>query len=149
MIRIHYKYDHTLFNHLQSMANNGVLPKHLVHFTIPICAAFLYGKATKLPFNTKTTQFSNYSKPVTSVGDCVYVKIFLSSTPVLIALMSIFLVHRRYQYARVFVDHRYNMTYIHLIKTQTVYEVVEDKKYFEAYAESHGVDINHYHSNNE
>ena len=29
MIQMHYKYVHTLFNHLQAMATNGLLPNHL------------------------------------------------------------------------------------------------------------------------
>ena len=74
--------------------------------------------------------------------------VFVSSTTGLIAQMYVFLTRQRYQYACVFLDHNYDLTYVHLLKFQTVYKAVETKEAFDAYAESHGVDIKHYHAEN-
>ena len=84
----------------------------------------MYGKTTKCPHKTNMEQSINDSKPVASVGDCVYFSLLVSSTPGLIAQMSRFLMHHRYHYACVFVDNNYYFTYVHLLKTQTGDEVV-------------------------
>ena len=47
-----------------------------------------------------------------------------------------------------FVDHHYYFTYIHVIIYQTGDKVVKAKESFEAYWESHGVDIKHDHAKN-
>ena len=47
-----------------------------------------------------------------------------------------------------FVDRHYNFTHIHSLKYQTGDEADEAKEYFEEYAESHGIEIKHYHSDN-
>ena len=44
-------------------------------------------------------------------------------------------------------DH-YDVTYVHPLKFQTGDESVEAKEVFEAYAESHGFYIKHYHAEN-
>ena len=45
-------------------------------------------------------------------------------------------------------NHHFDFTCIHLLKSQTGDEAVEAKKYVEAYAESHGFEIKDYHVNN-
>ena len=148
ILQIHYKYVHTHFNCLQDMSTNGVLTKLLVYCPFTVCTACLYGKATKSCCNTKTARSMNKSKPVELVGDSVSVNVLVSRILGLIAQISGFLTHQRYQYARVFVDHHYEFTYIHLLKYQIVDESVEAKQDFEAYVESHGVDIKNYHPEN-
>ena len=59
-----------------------------------------------------------------------------------------FLTRQRYEYECVFVDHQYDFTYIHLLKVHTVDELFESKEAFKEYAESRGVNINHYHAEN-
>ena len=44
-------------------------------------------------------------------------------------------------------DHS-DFKYVHPLKFQTGDEAVEAKEAFEAYAETHGVDIKHYHAEN-
>ena len=63
------------------MAINGVIPKCLVDFPLPVCAACLYVKETKLPCKTKTEISINENRLVASVGDCVSVNVLVSSTP--------------------------------------------------------------------
>ena len=47
-----------------------------------------------------------------------------------------------------FVDHHSDFTYVHILKSQTGYELVEAKEAFESYTESNGFDIKHYHDDN-
>ena len=47
-----------------------------------------------------------------------------------------------------FLYHHYESANVHLLKSQTGDEEVEEKEDFEAYAESNGVDIKHYHAGN-
>ena len=85
-----------------------------------------------------------------SVGDYVSDDILVYSTPDLIANMSLFITHEpyHYYYACVFADNNSDFTYIHLLKSQTGYEAAEEKENFEAYEESHCVDIKYYHADN-
>ena len=64
----------------------------------------------------------------------------------LIAQMSGCITCQRYQYICIFVDHHSDFTYIHLINTQSGYELFEAKEAFEAFTESHGVNIKNYHA---
>ena len=43
ILRMNYKYGRTYFNHLQSMATNGDLPKLLAGCPFPVCAACING----------------------------------------------------------------------------------------------------------
>ena len=121
---MHYKYLHTNFNRLQSMSNNIFLQNSLTSFTFPVCASFLYGKATKCPLNTKTARSINEYKPVASVGGFVYFNVFVSITPDLIAHMSRNIIFQRYHYSCVFVGHNSDLTYLHLLKSKTGDEAV-------------------------
>ena len=127
---------------------NGFLKKRLVACTVPVCASCLYGKATKIPCNTKTERSINKSKLIASVGECVSMNVLVSSTPEPIDNMYGFIMHQHYQYACVFVDYHSDFKYIHILKYQTVDEEVEANEDFEAYAESHGVDTKQYHAEN-
>ena len=62
--------------------------------------------------------------------------------------MSGFIKRHCYQYTCVFVDHNYDFKYVHILKSQTVDESVKAKEAFEAYSETHGVNIKHYHTDN-
>ena len=79
---------------------------------------------------------------------CISVDLLVSITLSLIVNMSRFLTRQRYQYACMFAYHNYDFKYVHILKSQTVYEAVEAKEYFEENTESHGVEIKHYHDEN-
>ena len=72
----------------------------------------------------------------------------VSSTPGLIAQMAGFLTKKRYKYACVFVDHQSDFSYVHLMQSQSTDEAIAAKQAFEVYAESHGVEVKHYHADN-
>ena len=125
MPQINYKNDHTPFNCLQSMATNGVLPNRLEYCPHAVCAACLYGKATKVPHKAKIAISINEYKPVVSVGDSVYIYVLVSIPPFFITQMSVLLRRKRYQCACIFVNHHYDFTCVHLLKSQNGYESVE------------------------
>jgi histone deacetylase 1/2 len=58
------------------------------------------------------------------------------------------LTKKRYQVATIFVDHFSRLSYIYLQYSTSGAETVEAKKAFEAFAESHGVLVRHYHADN-
>ena len=145
---IQYKYVHTTFNIFHYIPTIGVLPKRLVGCPFPVCSDFLYGNSTKRPCKIKIEISINESKPVVSVGDCVYFDVLVSITPVLVVYMYGFITHQFYQYACVFMGLHCKFTYVHLLKSQTIDESVVAKETFEIYVESHGVDIKNYRSDN-
>ena len=98
------------------MATNCVLPNHLANCHFPVLSDFLYGKAIKNPCKTKTEIFINESKPVVSVGDCAYVDVLVSRTPLLIKHIYGFIASQCYQYLCMFVDHHYDFIYVHVQK---------------------------------
>ena len=130
------------------MDTSGFLSNRLVACTLPVCASCLYGKATKIPCNTKTERSINKSKLIASVGECVSINVLVSITPEPIAHIYGFIMHQHYQYECVFVDYHSDFKYVHILKYQTVDEAVEANEDFEAYAESHGVDTKQYHADN-
>ena len=134
MIHMQYKYGHTPFNRLQSMATNGALPNRLGACPHPVYTSFLYGESTKLLRNTKTERSINSYKLVVSVVEFISLGVLVSINPFLILKMSIFITRQCYQNASLFVNHRSDFTYLHLLKSQTGDESVEVKEYFESYA---------------
>jgi GAG-pre-integrase domain len=43
----HYKMGHMPFSTLRSMANNGIIPRRLLHCKVPVCADCMYGQLTR------------------------------------------------------------------------------------------------------
>ena len=100
----------------------------------PICLALLYANATKIPCETNTERSINDSKPVVSVGECVYDELLVYSTTDIIDQMSAFLLYQCYQYGILFVGNHSYLTYVHVIMIQTGDGAVESKESFKAYA---------------
>ena len=148
LLRYHYKFGHIPFKRLQEMAKQGTIPKRMTKCPVPVCAACLYGKAHKRPTSSKKKKKVREGAIINAPGDCVSVDIMVSATPGLIAQMSGFLTRERYKYVCVFVDHFSDFSYVHLLRTQTAEEVLQAKEAFEAFAETHGVKIKHYHADN-
>ena len=71
-----------------------------------------------------------------------------SSTPGLIAQLRRFLTKDWYSSATVFVDHFMRLSYIHLQKSTNTQETLTAKAAFEAWANTLGVKIRHYHADN-
>ena len=70
------------------------------------------------------------------------------STTEFVAQLKGRLTKRRYRVATVFVDHYFDLSYVHLHSSTASEEIVEAKRAFEAYARDHGVNIEHYHADN-
>ena len=98
MLQTNYKYGHTSFNLLQPIVTNGVLTKLLDDFPFTVCTDCPYGKATKFPRKTNTTQFFNDYKLVTSFFDCVSVDLLVPSTTGFVAHIYSFIMCHSCQY---------------------------------------------------
>jgi len=143
LLKYHYKFGHIGFRRLKEMASQGIIPARLAQCSNPVCAACLYGKAHRRPRRVKNPKSVADPTRVLRAGDCVSVDVMVSATPGLIAQMRGFLTRQRYKFACVFVDHFSDFGYVHLMKDQSAESALEAKEAFEAYAESHGVDIKH------
>lgn len=130
------------------MAHQGQLPHHLASCKIPQCAAFLYGKATKWPWQTRTPANKVTPTVVSDPRDCVSVNHLISSTPGLVAQIQGWLIRHWYAVTTVFVDHYSQLSFIYMQKGTTGEERLEAKRAFEAYSKSHRVTICHCHADN-
>ena len=148
LLGTHHKFGHVSFVRLQAMARQGTLPAKLAKCPIPLCASCFYGKATKRATATKTPVSILPQKKITQPGQVVSVDCLTSADPGLIAQMAGGLTNARYLHVCVFVDHYLDLSYVHLLKTQSGEEVLEAKEAFEAYSSSFGIDIRHYHADN-
>ena len=95
---MNYKYVHTSFSFLKSIATNDVLPNILDACPFPVCGACIYWKATKRHRRNKTAWSINEYKPVASVVDYVSVSVLISITIGCIVQMSGFLSFQCYRY---------------------------------------------------
>ncbi|KAI2507907.1 hypothetical protein MHU86_6565 [Fragilaria crotonensis] len=117
LLMLHHQYGHVPMKKLQTMAEQGILPRRLAKCRTPICTACLYAKATRRPWRGKTRKnLIDEGTPVRP-GQIVSVDQLVSPTPGLIAQMTGFLTTKRYKYATVYVDQFSRMGYVYLQKT--------------------------------
>jgi Reverse transcriptase (RNA-dependent DNA polymerase) len=148
LLDYHYRYSHASFAKLQRMAKDGILPKRLSHCRIPVCAACMYGKATKKPWRSKQSKHDNSSTLPNAPGGIVSVDQLRSPTPGFIAQLTGNLTKDRYNYATVFVDGYSGKGYVHLQKTQSASETLEAKQAYERLCLRDGITVKHYHADN-
>ena len=148
LLEYHYKFNHAPFSKLQIMAKRGVLPTRLARCRVPVCAACMYGKATKKPWRSKQANNRDEAFIPTKPGQVVAVDQLKSPTPGFVAQLTGALTTDRYNYATVFVDAFSNWGYVHLQKTQSGNETLDAKRAFERLCERNGVRVMHYHADN-
>jgi hypothetical protein len=143
----HHRLGHISPKKIRKLAQLGILPNKLSKCKVPLCTSCLFGKATRRPWRTKAKPKS-VLKTITRPGQCVSVDQLESTTPGMIAQLKGIPTTKRYTAATVFVDHFSGLGYVHLQKTTNADETVQAKQAFEAYADSHGVKVLHYHADN-
>ena len=146
LLRTHHRMGHLSMSKIQAMARQGLLPKRLGTCKIPVCTACLYGKATRRPWRVKGHQGT--MDTMTSPGQCVSVDQMISKTPGYIAHLRGTPTRDRYRVATIFVDHYSGVGYVHLQRSTSAKDTIEAKERFEAWADTHGVAILHYHADN-
>jgi hypothetical protein len=86
---------------------------------------------------------------VQQAGDCVSADQLESKTPGFVGQMKApILTKHRYTVATVFVDHFSRLSFVYLQYSTSGEETLKAKLAFEAFAESHGVRVKHYHADN-
>jgi hypothetical protein len=103
LLLYHGRMGYMPFKTIQHPANNGLLPKRLLKYKIPICPSCLYGKLSRKPW--RTLKSPNKISTITIPGSFVSVDQMESFTPGLIAQMKGILRKQMYQIATTFVDH--------------------------------------------
>ena len=86
-LSLHYRSGHMSFQKLQVMARQGVIPRKFATSPIPICAACMYGKATKRRWRDKPAKKPKETQEK-QPGDKVSVDQMVSPTPGLVTQMT-------------------------------------------------------------
>jgi hypothetical protein len=81
LLHWHYRLGHLPFKTIQAMAHQGQIPCNLSNCKVPQCAACLYGKATKQPWQTRAAPNKVTPSVISGPGDCVSVDQLISLTP--------------------------------------------------------------------
>lgn len=144
----HYRLGHASFDKIKAMAKRGDLPTSLLKARRPICAACMYGKASRKPWRTKAPVNKFRAPPANSPGAVVAVDQLISSVPGLIGQMRGFITRKRFTATTVFVDHFSGLSFIHNQQSTSAAHTIEAKRAFERYSKAHGVTIKHYHADN-
>ena len=134
LLRWHYRLGHLPFDQLKQLADKGQLPKRLLSWHTPFCAACQYGKMKKRPWRVKGEDKS-MARTATYPGQVVSVNQLESTSPGFIAQLKGTLTQQRYRYATVFVDQFSRYTFIYLQKRITSHETVMAKHAFERAAD--------------
>jgi hypothetical protein len=108
----------------------------------------MYGKMTRQPWQTKSSNKHPIRQKVSKPGEWVSVDQLISPTPGLIAQLKGSPTRERYKVATIFVDHFTDFTYVHLQSSTTSSETLTAKHEFERYSRSCGVTIRGYHADN-
>ena len=146
-LNLHCRAGHVSFAKLQQMARQGSIPRKFSSCPIPVCAACMYGKATRKRWRDKPSK-REAEKIELKPGDKVSVDQMVSPTPGLVAQMTGILTTKRYRYATVYIDQASKMGFIYLQKTASAEETLLSKRAFEAFARNRGVTIKSYHADN-
>jgi hypothetical protein len=148
LLGYHLRFGHAPFKKLQIMAREGVIPQRLAKCRHPICAACMFGKATKRPWRQKTPVNREEAYHPTRPGEIVSVDQLKSPTPGLIAQITGALTTKRYEYATVFVDNYSGYSFVFLQKTSSGEETLQAKEAFERLCKANGIEVQHYHADN-
>jgi hypothetical protein len=144
----HNKLGHLSHGRMLQLVKNGTLPKHLHMITAPICVACMNGKATRKPWQTKAKPKSP-GRMASYPGECISIDQLESSTAGFIGQMrGSILTNQRYRYATVFVDQFSDYTFVYLHTSITTEETLKAKKAFDIHADSFGVNVKQYHTDN-
>jgi len=131
------------------MAKRGILPRCLATCPIPNCQACFYGKQTKKPWRSKTSDDEREAHhPVVQPGECISVDMMTSPTPGLITQMSDKPTCKRYRHAAIYVNQATSLGFVWLQKSVDIGDTMEGKIAFERFCQEHGITIQHYHADN-
>ena len=148
LLQYHYRFGHASFSKLQEMARQRIIPYRLRNCRIPVCAACMYGKATKKQWRQKAPTNAKSSSTLTKPGQVVSVDQLESPTPGFVAQLTGILTNKRYKYVTVFVDGYTGYGYVHLQKSSGSEETLEAKHMFEQICARAGHRVEHYHADN-
>jgi hypothetical protein len=127
----HYRLGHISFAKLKQLAMEKEIPYRLRRARPFRCTACMFAKATKTPWRKKAPVNKQSVPVVQQAGDCVSADQLESKTP-----------------GSVFVDHFSRLSFVYLQYSTSSEETLKAKLAFEAFAESHGVRVKHYHADN-
>jgi hypothetical protein len=126
----HHRLGHISFSMLKALAKNGEIPRRLANVKEPKCAGCLFGKMTKVPWQTQSKATSKVHE-ATYPGECVSVDHMQSTQAGFYAQLKGKLTSKRYTAATIFFDHFSWLRYVHLMTSLSSQETIEAKKAIE------------------
>jgi hypothetical protein len=146
----HHRLGHISPKKIKEMSKQGILPSYLQNCNVPICTSCVYGKMTRKPWRTKSSNNNTAATSTTKMkpGECVSIDQLESTTPGLIGQLKGIPTKARYKAATIFIDHATRFTYVHLQQSTNAEETIMAKKAFESVAANYGIRIWHYHADN-
>ncbi len=71
--QLHCSLGHIHHDRMQLMVKNGTLPRRFLRCRLPMCASCLYGKATRKPWRSRSSNNTDESDRPTAPGQCISV----------------------------------------------------------------------------
>jgi len=116
LLQYHHRYAHASFSKLQTMARQHIIPRKLASCWQPVCAACMYGKATKQQWHHKSPHNKAESVTPTRPGQVVSVDQMKSPTPGFVAQGTEILTTSRYWYVTVYINQYLSLGYLFVIR---------------------------------
>jgi hypothetical protein len=138
-LRFHQHFGHILMSKIRAMSQKGILPLY-IHKQVkdnPVYTACFYAKMKRRPWRSKIPKLKPDKMP-NAPGDVVSVAQLISTTPGLIAQLTIPMTKQRYTAATMYVDQLSGLGYVHIRKGTAADKTLESKTAFERFAEGHG-----------
>ena len=147
-LQLHQSLGHIHPDRMQLMVQQGTIPNKFRRCRLPFCAACAYGKSTRKPWRSHSSNNDEESAHPQRPGECISVNQLISPTPGFIAQMSGTLTTQRYKCATIFVDQYSGFSFVWIQRSTSVKDTLAVKRAFERYATANGITIRHYHADN-
>ena len=106
----------------------GIIPKRLEKFSIPVCASCLYASMNRRLWRKCSKNYIYETKDSSSLEDVISVDQTKPPMPVLISEITGFLTTKRYQYTTVYVDQASMLSYVYPQKTASSVDTLEKRR---------------------
>lgn len=147
-LHLHQSLGHIHSDRMQLMVRQGTIPNKFKQCRLPFCASCAFGKSSRKPWHSHSSNNDNESSRPQHPGECVSVNQLISHTPGFIAKMSGTLTTQQYKCATIFVDQYSGYLFVWIQRSTSVKDTIAAKRAFEHYANTNGIDIKHYHADN-
>ena len=148
LLHYHYKFGHTSFAKLKTMASKGIIPKYLANALTPKYMACMYSQATRKQSLMKRMKDWTDGSKARFPGYIASVDQLISPTLELIAQTTGSLMKAKYKLVTICVDQYSGYEFVHSQRSHGAKETLESKTAFVAISIQYGLRIDRYHADN-